>query len=397
MSQPKQNASNSDENFPSTIRICHLADIHLGYRRYSKVTKAGINQREADVNLAFQEAIERIISLRPHLTIIAGDLFHAVRPSNSVLTFCFRQLRKLAQSTGAPIVVVGGNHEAPKRSDTGSPLELLSEIPGVHVAGHEAEWFRFKDIDAAVLALPHQVFAERNTPDLRADDAYRFNILAAHAQVEEDWISDFGGIDIAFESLSPHEWDYIALGHVHLYRRIRQNGSYSGSLEHTSANIWAEAKELKGFLEIELPSLKRTFHPLTSPREVISLQPLDLKDVEPQVATSLIADSLNSVAGGLEGKIVRLELLNLTREGYRYLDHKELRIFRAKALNLMLEVRPPEVVSVKRKEGLKIRRGLNSELKEYLASAGTPPDLKEKVTGLITSYLERVEREHEAS
>lgn len=57
----------------------------------------GINQREADVNVAFQEAITRIISLKPDVTIIAGDLFHAVRPSNTVVTFCFRQLRRLAK------------------------------------------------------------------------------------------------------------------------------------------------------------------------------------------------------------------------------------------------------------------------------------------------------------
>jgi DNA repair exonuclease SbcCD nuclease subunit len=110
------------------ITICHLADVHLGYRRYNRLTKTGLNQREVDVSLAFQEAITRIISLRPDIVVIAGDLFHSVRPSNAVVTFCFRQLRRLTRESGAQVVIVGGNHEAPKRVDTGSVLQIFSEI-----------------------------------------------------------------------------------------------------------------------------------------------------------------------------------------------------------------------------------------------------------------------------
>ena len=39
------------------LTVCHLADIHLGYRRYNRLSKNGQNQRELDVNLAFHEAI----------------------------------------------------------------------------------------------------------------------------------------------------------------------------------------------------------------------------------------------------------------------------------------------------------------------------------------------------
>ena len=228
----------------SGIRICHLADVHLGYRRYNKLSKSGVNQREVDVNLAFQEAISRIIALHPDATIIAGDLFHSVRPSNAVVTFCFRQLRRLARETGAPVILVGGNHETPKRADTGSVLQLFSEIENVYVADATQETFTFKDKSLAVTCLPHAALLDKGMPRLRADDRFQHNVLVVHAQVNEQWVSDFGGAELELKSLSPHEWDYIALGHVHMQRAVGLNAAYAGSIEHTSTNIWAESKEL---------------------------------------------------------------------------------------------------------------------------------------------------------
>jgi hypothetical protein len=34
---------------PEHLRLVHLADLHLGYRQYQRLTPRGINQREADV------------------------------------------------------------------------------------------------------------------------------------------------------------------------------------------------------------------------------------------------------------------------------------------------------------------------------------------------------------
>ena len=159
------------------LRICHMADVHLGYRRYNKLTKNGINQREADINLAFQEAITRMISLKPDAVVIAGDLFHSVRPSNAIVTMCFRQLRRLADETQAPIIIVAGNHETPKRIDTGSVLQLFTEISGVYVADAQKEVFTFKDKSLADLDnLPD--------PDILANEIIE-NIEAGLASFRE--------------------------------------------------------------------------------------------------------------------------------------------------------------------------------------------------------------------
>ena len=379
------------------LRVCHLADVHLGYRRYNKLAKSGLNQRELDVNIAFQEAITRIISLKPDVTIIAGDLFHSVRPSNAVVTFCFRQLRRLARDGGAPVIVVGGNHETPKRADTGSVLQLFSEIENVFVADSTQETFTFREKSLAVTCLPHQAIAEGGGRSLRADDRFEHNILVVHAQVNEKWVSDFGGVDVELKALSPHEWDYIALGHVHIHRAVGLNAAYSGSIEHTSTNIWGEASELKGFLEVSLPAAKRTFHPLTSPREVIVLPSIDAADMEPEQLTRQIVERGESVAGGLDGKIVRLSIHNVSRETYRNLDHKELRALRAKALNLTLDITfssfSPDVQALQQPgKGL-----LKDQLIDFSKGWEVPGVSQEEIADVLSGYLAKVEAKHEAS
>ena len=387
----------SEKSQKLPLRVCHLADVHLGYRRYNKLAKNGMNQREVDVNLAFQESISRIISLRPDVTIIAGDLFHAVRPSNAIVTFCFRQLRRLARETGAPVIVVAGNHETPKRADTGSVLQLFGEIENVYVAESAREVFTFKERGLAVTCLPHTALLELQAGSLRADDRFAHNILVVHGQVNERWVSDFGGAEVELKALSPHEWDYIALGHVHINRPVALNAAYSGATEHTSNNIWSESSLQKGFLEVSLPGGKRTFHPLTSPREVVVMEALEVEGLEPSDVMGLIRDRVEAVPGGIEGKIARLEVRGISRETYRHLDHKELRGLRAQALHLTLDISFASAQLNTKSVGQAGRGLLKDQLAEFSKSFEVPGASHEEISNLLESYVTRVEAKYEAS
>ena len=61
--------------------------------------------------------------------------------------------------------------------------------------------------------------------------------------------------------------------------------------------------------------------------------------MDPGIVSAAIEERLESVAGGVEGKIIKLEVMNLPRETYRYLDHKMIRQYRAKALNFTIDMR----------------------------------------------------------
>ena len=114
------------------MRVAHLADIHLGYRAYNRVTRQGINVREADIFNAFRQSLDKVIEIQPDLIVIAGDLFHVVRPSNLCIEHTFKAFAKLRAETKAPIVMIGGNHDSPRSTDTGCILDLMQNIQGVH-------------------------------------------------------------------------------------------------------------------------------------------------------------------------------------------------------------------------------------------------------------------------
>jgi DNA repair exonuclease SbcCD nuclease subunit len=295
------------------------------------------------------------------------------------------------------VIIIAGNHETPRRTDTGSVLQLFSEIEGVFVAESGLEVFSFRERDLAITCLPHAALLERQKLNLRADDRFTYNVLVVHAQVNERWVSDFGGVDLELKALSPHEWDYIALGHVHLQRVIGLNAAYSGALEHTSANIWSESSELKGFLEVALPSNKRTFHPLTSPREIVVLEPIDASPLEPQDLTKLITERTEGIAGGIEGKIVRLEIKGISRESYRNLDHRELRALRAKALNLTLDISFTSTFVSTEKLRTPGRGVLRDELLEFSKGGEVPGISHDEIAQTLGTYLAKVEAKYEAS
>jgi exonuclease SbcD len=386
-----------DAQLSDELKVCHLADIHLGYRRYNRVTKNGQNQREVDISLAFREAVSKVISLKPNITIIAGDLFHHVRPTNSIITFSFREIRRLAQNTAAPVVIIAGNHEFPKRQDTGSALKILAEIDGVHISDNASEKFIFPEINTSVTCLPHSSLLEDNKAKIRADDRYKYNILALHAQIGKEQISDFGGVEVDLTSLSQFEWDYIALGHLHEMKDVALNASYSGATEHTASNIWTEARKNKGFLEVRLPSRRKIFHALTSPREVLVLSPLDAQKMDPAEVLQAIESSITQVPGGIEGKIIRLEVNNISREIQMNLNHKRIRDIRARCLNFTLELKPPlSEYSLASLSSDKPKK-LNDELAEYCDALNETTIPKEQIKSLLLNYLNKVEAGNEIS
>src|SRR5688572_32463740 len=115
------------------MRLVHLSDLHLGYRQYQRLTTHGFNQRELDVARTFQRAIDQVIALRPDLVLIAGDVFHSSRPTNAAILHAFRQFLRLRTALPhAPVVMVAGDHDTPRTTDSGSIMGLFEQI-GVSV------------------------------------------------------------------------------------------------------------------------------------------------------------------------------------------------------------------------------------------------------------------------
>src|SRR3954467_7982479 len=111
------------------MRLVTPADIHLGFRQYQRQTPTGINQREADVAASLRRVIDTVIDLKPELVLVAGDVFHTVRPTNPAILHAFIEFSRLRQMLPeTPVVMIAGNHDTPRTAETGCILRLFRQL-----------------------------------------------------------------------------------------------------------------------------------------------------------------------------------------------------------------------------------------------------------------------------
>jgi hypothetical protein len=345
-----------DQGDARAMRLVHLSDIHLGYRQYDRQTPGGINQREADVASTLRVAIDKVIELRPDIVLIAGDVFHTVRPTNSAIVHAFLQFTRLREMLpNSTVVMVAGNHDIPRTSETGSILRLFSSL-GIHVVEGEAKRFTLHEQDVSILAVPDR---EDNNQPFLIDPAAKYNVLVVHCEVDgviprHMERQDRPPMKVSRRALEAEKWDYIALGHYHVYRPVLPHAFYSGSLDYTSTNAWGEMVEEresgkggKGIIEHDLVTKMHRFHPLPPARRWVDLPRISGEGLSPASIDAAIREAVEQCEGGIDDKIVRLVVSDVPRHILRELDHKALREYRRKALHFNLDTRRPEIMRPK--------------------------------------------------
>lgn len=379
------------------MRLVHLSDLHLGYRQYQRLTPNGINQREWDVAASFRQAVDRIIALRPDLILVAGDVFHTSRPSNAAILHAFRQfLRIRGELPSTKVVMVAGDHDTPRTTESGSIMGLFEQI-GIDVAASEARRFAYPEHDLSVLAVPD---VPGGAPALEPDPSAAHNVLVIHADVEDVVPRYYAELDRSMVHLSRTDlhaarWSYIALGHYHVHRRVADNAFYSGSLDYTSLNVWydkGEEEDLglkgKGFVEFDLATGAAEFHTLRPSREFRDLKPIQARDMSPAEVDAAIAAAVGRVRGGIDDKVIRLVVRDIPRQVSRELDHRALREYKRKALSFHLDTRRPDAVRRDAAGAPSRRPSVADVVREQLTTRSIPADLdRERLVELGMKYL----------
>jgi DNA repair protein SbcD/Mre11 len=372
------------------MRLVHLSDLHLGFRQYQRQTPAGINQREADVAASLKRAIDKTIALAPDFVLMGGDIFHTVRPTNPAILHAFTQFARLAQALpNAGIVMVAGNHDAPRTAETGCILRLFSPL-GIHVVEGEPRRVEFADRGVSILAVPD---LPAGMPALTPDPNARYNVLLLHGEVEgvlPDYArhGDRAGVEISKETLGAERWDYVGLGHYHVYREVGPNAYYSGSIDYTSANPWGELREEraarigdgvnggKGLIEHNLITHEHRFHDLPVTRPLIDLSPIDATGMTAADLDAAIAERVEHCpAGGIDDKIVRIIIRDVPRHITRELNHKVIREYKRRALHFHVDARKPEPARRSASGGPVRRPSLADTVREKLQTRVLNDDL----------------------
>ena len=329
--------------------------------------------------------------------LVAGDVFHTVRPTNPAILHAFTQFSRLVQMLpDTPVVIVAGNHDTPRTTETGCILRLFSPL-GIYVIEGKAERIPLFGGQVSVLAVPDMA-AER--PALAPEPSAKHNILLLHGEIE-GVLPRYGStlervpMEISRADLGAERWDYVALGHYHVYRSVAPNAFYSGSLDYTSSNPWGELGEEretgiqgKGFIEHDLETGAHRFHHVPPDRKWVDLSPLSGAGLSAAELDIAIREACNDCEGGIEEKIVRLIVRDVPRHIIRELDHKTLREFKRSALHFHLDTRRPEIV---RREGQAApgrRQSLADTLRNSLRARALTGELnRESLVELGLHYL----------
>ena len=249
----------------------HASDLHLGHAQY------GLEARRQDFDKAFTELVDKTIELKPDFIIIAGDLFHQARPSNTTLENAIKNFKRLREAE-IPVLTVDGSHDSAPNMITGTILIPLDSAGLIyHLPRHEGACWRkehccniygipnFRSRRKTEEALP--IFMTENPP---THDSSLFNIFVFHGAVDLPSVKPpYIEAEIP-PDLLPDCFDYYAAGHVHeryIGKFKRGLLVYSGCVETVS---YDEAKVPKGFFHVEVDEKGKAtanFVELTSPRK----------------------------------------------------------------------------------------------------------------------------------
>jgi DNA repair protein SbcD/Mre11 len=254
------------------VKFLHIADIHLGIRRYRS------EDRARDFFYAWRDCIERYaLDEKVSFVLIAGDFFDARKVEPQAMNqamYCLSRLREAK----IPVIAIEGNHDCHETESKFSWLRSLSQwgyikllepvyndgvvnlapwdennhvgsyidIDGVRVFG--SIWYG-STIGKALPALIDQL-REHRSPS-------HFNVMMLHTDVEGQLNRPIPALPVAEINKLRSYVDYLALGHTHKNFEIDGWVYNPGSLEACSVDEYAN---VRGAYLVEVVDGRHTAH-----------------------------------------------------------------------------------------------------------------------------------------
>jgi DNA repair exonuclease SbcCD nuclease subunit len=193
------------------LRIVHTSDVHL-------TPSSGRAESPSREELALVEVVELALREAVDAVLVAGDLFDSNRIDEEVLQFAGRQLARL----DCPVVLIPGNHDCYDDLSVYRRHDLKRFGSHVHLmAAEEGETVSFPELDLVVWgkALVVHEPAYRPVEGVPERPAEGWFVGLAHGFVVESRREPRSSL-ITPDEIEGSGLDYLALGHVHVYRDV---------------------------------------------------------------------------------------------------------------------------------------------------------------------------------
>lgn len=325
--------------------LAHIADIHIG-QYPGKVETGGFNSRYLDFVRTFNESVDKMISDKVDLCLIAGDIFKTKTPGPDELDAFTDGILRLINDK-IPTVIVLGNHDfalGDKRSHSFAAIQralenfdsdmlMISTEPEIITLNTKNE----QHIQVQTMPYPHKGrLGLIKTADIeqwmvkKINDLYEGRdkslpiLFAGHFSIGGATISgEQINIDKFSEPLLPKsvfegkDYKYVAMGHLHQYQIVLKSPLvvYCGSNNRVDFN---EAKEDKGFVEAKIndEGVKHRFIKVNA-RKFIDLKYDLSEEVVPQDKIKLL---LNAEIDNIKDAVVRIDVTLSSANRFKYDD-----------------------------------------------------------------------------
>ncbi|MFP6569231.1 MAG: DNA repair exonuclease [Dehalococcoidia bacterium] len=200
------------------LKLLHTSDLHLGSDIYPD-----------DAILGFEQVLQLSREHSVDGVIVAGDLFDNRGVAPELVSDVFARFNEL----GRPVVVVPGNHDTFLMNGSFNSSSLPENVHVLLERGGET-----LDIDSIGLSVWGEPVYD-HSPEFRPMGALKprcsenWYVGIAHGLVTDNDPYNEYSSKITFDELAVADCDYVALGHVHVFREVTSGSGapafYSGA------------------------------------------------------------------------------------------------------------------------------------------------------------------------
>jgi DNA repair exonuclease SbcCD nuclease subunit len=231
---------------PATL--LHTSDVHLGSARFDP-DSLGREER------AFAAAIALAIRARVDAVVIAGDLFDNARVSDALFDWTAAQIDQLE----CAVVVVPGNHDVHDETSVLRRFDLTARCKHAwFIDDHEG---RVVEVPGTDIVVWGRAMAEHDPgylpfAGLPPPPPDRWTVAVGHGLLHDDGPAHRSS-PIFVSDLAAVRWDYVALGHVHVYDEVRDDptpvrysGATASSRDHKAGVVLVDFIPERGALPV---------------------------------------------------------------------------------------------------------------------------------------------------
>ncbi|MBS7576025.1 MULTISPECIES: DNA repair exonuclease [unclassified Enterococcus] len=201
------------------MKFLHIADLHLD-RAFEGITAENLPDR----TIIWHDIVAAAIENQVDFVILAGDNFHQSRPSFMIQKLFFDGLKKLEEKSIA-VFLIFGNHDYIRKN------QMIEAFPrNVYaVMGEAVETTTLSLTSGETVAISGFSYQQ---PWINESKASEFPVRSTadfHIGVYHGELGSANYAPFTLTELNEKNYDYWALGHIHVPTQLADNIYYSGT------------------------------------------------------------------------------------------------------------------------------------------------------------------------